>query len=143
MLGHILRSSCRACFQPSAVGRLEETAVTATSSPAPAAAEAAWVTAVGGAGPVVLSPLMGGPLSVASAAVAAVAVHGAGRGRAGIFSGSFPLGWPAVVARRRAEEVEDADRNLHIGAFIAMYRIRPPAGEEAVRQVADAAPVLP
>jgi hypothetical protein len=140
VLGHILRSCCRACFQPSAVGRLEETAFTATSSPAPAAAEAAWVTAVGGAGPVVLSPLMGGPLSVASAAVA---VRGAGRGRAGIFSGSFPLGWPAVVARRRAEEVEDADCNLHVGAFIAMYRIRPPAGEEAVRQVADAAPVLP
>ncbi len=121
------------------MGRLEETAVAAAPSPAPAAAEAAWVAAVGGAGPEVLSPLMGGPLTVASAAVA---VHGAGSCRDGIFSGSFPLGWPAVVARRRAEEVEDADCNLHIGAFIAMYRIRPPAGEEAVRQVTDAAPVL-
>ncbi len=56
-------------------GRLEEAAVAAASSPAPAAAEAARVAVVGGAGPVVLSPLMAGPLTVASAAVA---VQGAG-----------------------------------------------------------------
>ncbi len=77
-------------------GRLEEAAVAAASSPAPAAAVAARVAAVGGAGPVVLSPLMAGPLTVASAAVAAVAVHGAGGWRAGVFSGSLPLGWPAA-----------------------------------------------
>ncbi len=68
----------------------------------------------------VLPPLMAGSLTVALTAVAAVAVHGAGSRWAGVLSGSLPLGWPATVARRRAEEVEDADSNFHVGALITM-----------------------
>ncbi len=113
-------------------GRLEEAAIAAASSPAPAAAEAARVAALGGAGPVVLPPLMAGSLTVAPASVAAVAVHGAGGGWAGVLSGSLPLSWPAAVARRRTEEVEDAVSNFHVGSLITMNWIWPPAGEEAV-----------
>ena len=109
--------------QPPAKSRSEEAAVAATASPAPAAAESARVTVVGGAGPLVLSSLLWVPLTVAAAAVA---VHGAGRGWAGVVSGPFPLGWSAVVAcvaRRRAEIIQDVDRNLHIGAPVAVHRI--------------------
>ncbi len=97
------------------------------------------VVVVCGAGPLIFSPLQWVPLTVASAAVA---VQGAGWSRAGFFSGSLPLCWSAVVAGRRAEEVEDADCNLHVSAFVAVDRIRPPAGEEAVSKVADAASVF-
>ncbi len=100
--------------RPPALCPSEESAVAATASPAPAAAESARVTVVGRAGPLVLTSLLWVSLPVAAAAVA---VHGAGRGRAGVVSGPFPLGWSAVVAcvaRRRADQ--DADRNLHIGA---------------------------
>ncbi len=125
--------------------RSEKAAVSATSSPAPAAAETARVVVVGGAGPRVLSSLLWLSLSVATAAVAAdavVTVQGPGRVWARLFSGPLPLRSPAAVARRRAEKVEDADRNLHIRALVSVHRIRLPAGEEAVGQVADAAPVL-
>jgi hypothetical protein len=126
--------------QPPAEGRSEKAAVSATASPA--AAETARVIVVGGAGPRVLSSLLWVSLSVATAAVTVVTVQGPGRGWAGLFSGSLPLGCPAVVARRRAEKIEDADCNLHISALVSVHRIWPPAGEEAVGQVADAAPVL-
>jgi hypothetical protein len=66
---------------------------------------------------VVLPPLVAGSLTVAPAAVA---VHGAGSRWAGFLSRLLPLGWPAAVARRRAEEVEDADSNFHVGALITV-----------------------
>ncbi len=87
----------------------------------------------------VLPPLVAGSLTVAPAAVA---VHGAGCRWAGVLSGSLPLGCPAAVARRRVEEVEDADSYFHVGAFVTVHWVRPPAGEEAVRQVSNAAPVF-
>jgi hypothetical protein len=52
----------------------EEAAVSAAPSPSPSAAEAARVVVVGGAGPWVFSSLRGVSLSVATAALAAVAV---------------------------------------------------------------------
>ncbi len=89
--------------------------MSAASSPSPATAETARVVVVGGAGPRVLSSLLWLSLSVATAAVAAIAVvtvQGPGRGWAGLLPGPLPLGGPAVVARRRAEKVQEADRSL-------------------------------
>ncbi len=100
--------------------------MTATSSPSPAAEETARVVVVGGAGPRVFSSLLGVSLSVATAAFAAIAVvtvQRPGRGWAGLLPGPLPLGVPAVVARRRAEKVQESDRNLHIRALITVHRI--------------------
>ena len=54
--------------------RSEEAAVSAASSPSPAAAETARVVVVGGAGPRVFSSLLGVSLTFANAALAAIAV---------------------------------------------------------------------
>ncbi len=76
------------------VVRSEKAAVSATSSPSPAAAESARVVVVGGAGPRVLSSLLWLSLSVATAAVAAIAVvtvQGPGRVWASLLPGSLTL----------------------------------------------------
>jgi hypothetical protein len=75
----------------------------------------------------------------------AVSVGGAGRGRAGVFPGALALGRSAGVvgvAGRRVQEIHVSDRDLHISAAIFMNGVGPPSGEQAISEVANAAPVL-
>jgi hypothetical protein len=74
----------------------------------------------GTAGPL-LSSLRGEALPTTADAVT---VHGTGLGRAGVLSGPFALGRSAVVggvAWRWAEEVQNANRYLHVRAAVAVH----------------------
>jgi hypothetical protein len=46
------------------------------------------------------------------------------------------------VAGRRVQKVHDPNRDLHVGAAVPVYEVRPPAGVQTVGEVANAATVL-